>query len=334
MDYILINADFFQGLEIIGIENFQRLEIPPMKPAHIRIPTRPHGFANERHMILPSDVKRRSLAAPITGDLLPVAMGHFPHATGHLVQRREGIGDFILMLCVEGGGWCRFGGKHWRLQAGQVVIVPRNVPHSYGTTKERPWSIYWAHFGGRQAMDYLRMLSWTRSQPVIAIGNAGELAFHFEAMLDLLGSGYGPANLHALATAFAHILALMNLHRLADRPDARDSAANVRKTIDFMRQNLGRPLMLADLARVAGLSVAHYSSLFRQQHGYPPLAFFLRMKIQEAGQLLATTKEPVNAIASRLGFEDPFYFSRIFKQVAGEAPATYRLSHRSVPEKT
>lgn len=332
MDHIMMQAARFRGLETAEGPFCKDGKTASMKARHVRVRTRPHGFTNERHVILPADVRRLALTAAITGGLLPVALGHFPHAQGHLVQRRQGVDDFILMLCVEGGGWCRFGGRHWRLHAGQAVIVPRGLPHAYGTAKRQPWSIYWAHFGGRQAMDYLRMLSWSPAQPVLAVGNVGELSYHFEAMLDLLGSGYGPANLHALATAFAHILALMNLHRAAARPEARDRSPDIRRTVDFMRQNLGRPLRLADLARVAGLSVAHYSALFRRKYGYPPLAFFLRMKVQEAGQLLVTTDEPVRAIAARLGFEDPLYFSRLFRQVAGQAPVHYRCAHQAKPE--
>ena len=298
-----------------------------MKREHVRVDTRPHGFSGERHFVLPADVRKRALSAPVTREILATAIGHFPHASGHLVQRREGVGDSILMLCVEGGGWCRFGGRHWRLRTGQVVVVPCGVPHAYGTTKERPWSIYWAHFNGRLVMDYLRMMAWSRSQPVSAVQNAGELSFHFESMLSLLATGYGPGNLAALSTAFAHVLALIGLNRVTGGEDARDSAAAVRDTIGFMRQSLARKLKLSDMARVAGLSVAHYSALFRRQHGYPPLAFFLRMKIQEAGQQLVTGSEPVNAIASRLGFDDAFYFSRMFKQITGEAPAHYRASH-------
>lgn len=299
-----------------------------MKPTHNRTTPRPHGFANERHIILPDDVRRNAAGLPVTRDLLPTAMGHFPHASGHLVQRRAGADDFILIFCVEGGGWCRFGGRHWRLRAGQVVIVPKGLPHAYGTTRRRPWSIYWAHFGGASEMDYLRMLSWSPTQPVLAVGATGALSWQFESMLDVLASGYGPASLYVLATAFAQLLALLNLHREAERPDARGSAARVRATTGFMRQHLGRPLKVEDLARVAGLSRAHYAALFRRLHGYPPLSFFLRMKVQEAGQALATTEEPVNAIAERFGFDDPLYFSRVFRRVTGEAPTSYRRTHR------
>lgn len=299
-----------------------------MKPTEVRTAPRPHGFANERHIILPDEVRRGATGLPVAGGLLPTAMGHFPHASGHLVQRRSGTDDYILIFCVEGGGWCRFGGRHWRLRAGHVVIVPKGLPHAYGTTRRRPWSIYWAHFSGGAEMDYLRMLSWSPSQPLLSVGNTGVLGWHFESMLDVLASGYGPARLYVLATAFAQVLALFNLHREAERPDARDSAARVRATVGFMRQHLGRPLKAGDLARVAGLSPAHYSALFRRLHGYPPLSFFLRMKVQEAGQALATTEEPVKAIAERFGFGDPLYFSRLFRRVTGEAPTSYRRTHR------
>jgi AraC family transcriptional regulator, arabinose operon regulatory protein len=291
---------------------------------------RRQGFAGERHVVLPADAVEGFAGDPVLRDLYPTAVGHFPHAEGHLVVRPKGTADFILILCVDGSGWCRFGGRHWRLHAEQAVVVPRGVAHSYGTTKRRPWSIYWAHLAGMRVMDYMRFMDLTAADPLATCGNVGELSYHFEAALDRLKYGYSPANLLAMSASLRQILALMHLHRKADRAAARPSMEKARATVDFMRQNLSRPMTIADFARFAGLSVPHYSALFRRAFGHSPVAYFLRLKAQEASQLLVTTASPVGEIARSLGIDDPYYFSRFFKKAMGLAPAHFRARHAAV----
>lgn len=295
----------------------------------IESPIRPHGFAGARHFVVPPDVLGRAAAHPVLRGLHVAAAGHFPQAVGHLVSRPSGTGEHILILCMEGIGWCRFGGRHWRLRAGEAVIIPASMAHSYGTTKRRPWTIYWMHFAGAQAPAFGKLMGWSTVQPLLATDRPGELSYQFEVLLDLLRFGYAPAHLLAAGTAASHLLALLNLSRTAGRPDAHPALEKVRGTVDLMRRNLARQVSVADFARVAGLSVPHYSWLFRRSFSLPPLAFFLRLKVQEACRLLATSDVPVKEIAAETGFPDPLYFSRVFKRLAGSAPRHYRTRHRS-----
>jgi AraC-like DNA-binding protein len=78
------------------------------------------------------------------------------------------------------------------------------------------------------------------------------------------------------------------------------------------------------MAAAAGLSIPHYSDLFRRATGYPPVEHFLRLKIQRACQLLDTTELRVNEVAAAVGSTDPFYFSRFFRKITGQSPRAYR----------
>jgi AraC-like DNA-binding protein len=64
--------------------------------------------------------------------------------------------------------------------------------------------------------------------------------------------------------------------------------------------------------------------LFKQETGFPPIDYFLRMKIQRAGQLLDLTENSVKEISSSLGIDDPYYFSRLFKKINNCSPTEYR----------
>jgi AraC family transcriptional activator of pobA len=53
-------------------------------------------------------------------------------------------------------------------------------------------------------------------------------------------------------------------------------------------------------------------------------------RVREATRLLLLTENTIDAIAERAGFPNRAYFSRVFKKVTGEAPATLRRKHRRV----
>lgn len=57
---------------------------------------------------------------------------------------------------------------------------------------------------------------------------------------------------------------------------------------------------------------------------YSTIDYFIQIKIQQACQLLDYSNLRINEISSRIGYEDPYYFSRIFKKVTGVSPDNYK----------
>ncbi len=281
------------------------------------------GFPHERHIILPPDVAARAAALPVVRDLFPARLGHFPYASGHFTRRQEGVVEWIMIYCTAGEGWCTVEGRRRRLQQDTAIFVPANTPHAYGTTKRHPWTIYWVHISGRRVADYLRALQVSAEDPVLHLKHSGDLISHFEEMYHHLDYGNSPEVLMALSTSLAHFLGELNLQRRPANQRARTAKDNVLATIEFMNQNLSRSLTLEDLAQHARLSPSHYSAMFRRVTGYAPVTFFLRQKMLKAGEILRTQNRKVVEIATLLGFDDPYYFSRLFKRIHGQAPSHY-----------
>lgn len=81
---------------------------------------------------------------------------------------------------------------------------------------------------------------------------------------------------------------------------------------------------VADLARVHGTSPATFAQAFTRAMGISPKQFLNRRIHQDACTLLRDTSLPIKAIAARLGFSDPFYFSRWFTNANGQPPGRFR----------
>jgi len=118
----------------------------------------------------------------------------------------------------------------------------------------------------------------------------------------------------------------MNRSDVADRGriTASEVADRIGRSIAYMVEHLDRPLQISTLAAQASVSPSHYFALFKRQMGTAPMDFFIRLRMNHARQLLDSTHSSVKEIAAVMGYDDPFYFSRVFKSVHRLAPAEYR----------
>jgi AraC-like DNA-binding protein len=84
------------------------------------------------------------------------------------------------------------------------------------------------------------------------------------------------------------------------------------------------PLTVADLARAAGLSPAHFSGEFRRTFGEPPHRYLLTRRLERAAALLRNTDRTVTEICFAVGLTSVGSFVTSFRRVFGAAPLAYR----------
>jgi AraC-like DNA-binding protein len=112
------------------------------------------------------------------------------------------------------------------------------------------------------------------------------------------------------------------------------TALRVEQSIAHMEQHLNQPLPVAVLAAQAGFTPSYFFHAFKRRTGSTPKNYFTRLRMQRACQLLEGSLLNVKEVASKLGYSDPLYFSRVFKSVKGVAPSDYRAAHRGMGGKT
>jgi YesN/AraC family two-component response regulator len=100
------------------------------------------------------------------------------------------------------------------------------------------------------------------------------------------------------------------------------------QSISFMKANFHKRLSIDDLANEFRYSPSRYTVLFRQKTGLSPMDYFIRIKIQEACHLLVNTDLFVKEVAGKVGYDDQYYFSRIFKKVTGKGPLEYKYHQK------
>lgn len=97
-----------------------------------------------------------------------------------------------------------------------------------------------------------------------------------------------------------------------------------RKVIAHMRENLTRDFDMDDLASFAGLSRAHFFSLFHRDTHVTPLVYANVLRFEAAVDRLSHSSEPVGDVGHSLGFTASSHFARFFRQHLGITPTDYR----------
>lgn len=106
---------------------------------------------------------------------------------------------------------------------------------------------------------------------------------------------------------------------------------HLHRAIQAMHANLDSDWSLEALAETAGLSRAAFAQRFKRLAGDTPAHYLARIRIQRAMDMLRSTEENLESIAERVGYRDPFVFSKAFKRLQGASPRDYRKSLRENP---
>ena len=290
-------------------------------------PAKGSSLHREQQVLLSEAIAHAALQdKPLLRGLLAVGAGYSPKAAGHLRRRPHGIGEALLVYCVKGGGWCELAGHLHTVRAGDLLVLPPDVPQTCGAHVSNPWTFHWAQAAGNYLREYLNELGVSAQAPLVWMGDDPQLARLFNEIVRALEQGSSFLNLLHASQALGLLLALMIRHRHERNRDTSDSVQKVAEGIIYMSEHLDQPMRVGALAALANLSPAHFTVLFKEQTGCSPRDYLHLLRIHRACQLLRSSTLNVKEIASRLGYQDQFHFSRQFKAFQGVSPSEYRES--------
>lgn len=229
---------------------------------------------------------------------------------------------FEAMLCLGGRPRYLLAGKIRRVEPGTILLIPPGVEHAY------TWGGDFHHI-------------WL----ITALGtNVNEMSCkknEFIAGGHLRGPQSRPVR-NALESAFATIdektrkLRLYSaiagfaahLRQTADRKPTQISSPLstefLNQILEYIDENYTKPINLADLSDIARLSPAYFSTVFKKQVGSSFKEYLTGVRVKAAKEMLRKTNRSMAEIASAVGYDDPFYFSRAFKKTTGRSPSEWR----------
>ncbi|NRP15141.1 MULTISPECIES: AraC family transcriptional regulator [unclassified Marinobacterium] len=260
--------------------------------------------------------------------LYPLAMGYYRKAQGHSMLREE-HDDFLLIYCIEGQGRFRVGDSDTPINAGDLLLVPQGISHAYHSDDTQPWTIYWVHFHGELALAFFEHAIGEQEDLgyfLESIGVQSQLVVDFETLLEARSSAQD-MNTHLFAAnqlrqILTHITVLRPLKAAKETRDG----WRLDQIHSLMQAHVHERLDLDTLAASVNLSKYHFVKRYREMTGTTPINRFIQLKIERACHLLDTTTNEIKEVAYAVGYEDAYYFSRLFRKQMGVSPSQYRLS--------
>lgn len=284
------------------------------------------GFVGERSIVLPYTVIRMIEGDPVASSLFITDIGYYPKAKYHYRKRDEAISEFVFIYCVDGKGWYSVKNRRYDVHRDQYFILPAGEPHVYASDEDDPWTIYWIHFRGELAQYYVTNIhspfdvTPTKKSRILNRINL------FEEIFQSLDHSYAIENIRYAMATFQHYLASLRYIQ-----QYREAVANadiskdvVSMAIHYFEENIEHEITLKSVSDFVGKSPSHLSSVFKEKIGYSPLNYFTLLKIKKACEMLDNSGMKINQISLKLGYEDPYYFSRQFSKVMGMSPKSYR----------
>ncbi|SDD82510.1 transcriptional regulator, AraC family [Pricia antarctica] len=285
------------------------------------------GFVGQRMIVLPKAVKKKADGNPISRSFYVTDIGYYPRAENHFRERQNGANEYVFIYCTEGVGWLELNGQYRKIHTNQFFMMPKGETHRYGASKDNPWSIYWMHFEGTMAKDLFARYKMNIS-PNDIIPFENERIELFDQMYKIFQSNYIESSLeyvNILSLNFIGAFIYGEIHRSTDA-HARDNLVDA--IIGYLTDNLDKSFTSQDIADAFNYSTSYLFSLFKKRTGYAIIHFFNLKKTQKACEYLKYTDMSVKEISFSMGFQDPLYFSRLFKKNMGMSPRAYKNSQR------
>ena len=96
------------------------------------------------------------------------------------------------------------------------------------------------------------------------------------------------------------------------------------QAVQYFQEHYNQPLSIKEYAAAHNLSEGWFIQNFKQYTNSTPAQYLLSLRIHNAKVLLESTNYNVTEISNIIGYENPLYFSRIFKKQTGFSPSEYR----------
>ena len=240
--------------------------------------------------------------------------------------RPRGRLDFQLLYIASGRAHFHFDGKEQIVTAGHMVLYRPKEPQKYEYYGEDQTEVYWVHFTGGDVTNILRSYGIPKDKHVFYCGKGLDYQNHFRLMIQELQM----CREHFEEMLEMHLRQIFVMIHRHFESSAKLNNSQIAEDIDaaamYFNEHYNEEISIEYYAETYHMSTSWFIRNFKLYTGFTPLQYILSIRIYNAEALLKSNQYNVTEISSIVGYENPLYFSRIFKKVKGVSPSEYRKS--------
>lgn len=257
----------------------------------------------------------------------------YVHCCGHykLITRQEfittrihGLNNYQLLYLAKGSAKFRINQEMLTVKAGECVLYYPGEEQHYSYHLEDQPDVYWIHFSYHDKYDFGKVSGFHESN-IYHVGTDSSYVFLFNQIIqELQLKTYSYQEVASLQLQEL-LLKMMRNYRTQGIPGFKKLYNNqVENAILIFHLKYDENFSIRDYVKDHKLNYSRFIDNFTKTTGVSPRQYIIQTRMQKAMELLNSTPLSIQDISGMIGYDNPLYFSRLFKKIIGMSPSEYR----------
>ena len=236
---------------------------------------------------------------------------------------QKGRRDYQILYVANGKTHFWFDGKEEIVRAGHMVLYKPEEIQKYVYYLEDNPEVFWIHFTGSDVKNILEYHGISLDEHVFYCGVLPDYKALFRKIIqELQLCRYGYEDY--IASLFNDILLLVDRQQHEQKKATGNVQEQIERAAAYFNENYNTKISIDDYAESLHISTNWFIHNFKQYTGISPAQYILSLRMVNAQSLLERTTYNIKEISEIVGYENPLYFSRVFKKEIGKSPVQYR----------
>lgn len=240
-------------------------------------------------------------------------------------ERPLGAANYQLIYIADGQARFIIDGELKILEKGNCVLYRPKDPQFYYYHRTEHPDVYWVHFSCKENHDFLRDMGWEAGK-VFHVGIHNNYIKLFDTIIQelQLKSPYCKEQLKLL---MQQLLLQMGRNRIREESLNGSYNKEVEEAIKLFNQTPEEDFTIKQYTKDRGLNYYRFIDTFTRYVGISPRQYIINIRMTMAKDLLMNSLFQISEIARLTGYENPLYFSRLFKKTWGMSPKEYKAQN-------
>lgn len=234
---------------------------------------------------------------------------------------------YLIHYIVSGKGIFKRNNKTYELKAGNGFLICPDDVVFYQADAAEPWHYYWIGFYGLNCRKILLQANLSKENPIFYSDEADFFIQNIESMI--LANKLTPEDeLHRLGNLYLFLSKLVQISSLNAPAKSQKTLMEeyITYTIDYIERNFLCDISVEVIASNIGINRKYLYTIFKKKLGLTPMEYIIKVRMEKACALLASTNLTLVHVCNSVGYKDQFAFSKQFKKSIGVSPTSYRNS--------
>jgi len=227
-----------------------------------------------------------------------------------------------MVYITDGEGVFTSGGTTYQVKPGAFMLILPGIKHAYRPLPETGWHEYWVGFKGNYFSGLINEGRLSPDQVFFETGLHNSILSLFELIFDEVKTQRPLYQMKACAAILSLIAEVLTRERRKGQPDFYQQIVDKAKYL--MESNIFNSINLPGISDQLGISASRLNDIFKTYTSMTPYQYYIHIKMHKAESLLEQGTLSVKEAAYKIGFEDPYYFSRLFKSKTGVSPSDWK----------